>query len=80
MQQVQSPAAVASYIQQRHVEERKISQLHHQEDSRNASSLQQDNDSKLGRKGERPTVAQILEIGVQSTGQNWMDSQESVSR
>ena len=25
-------------------------------------------DSKLGRKGERPTVAQILEIGVSSTG------------
>ena len=33
-----------------------------------------DSDSKLGRKGERPTVAQILEIGVSSTGQNWMES------
>ena len=33
-----------------------------------------DSDSKLGRKGERPTVAQILEIGVSSTGQNWMDN------
>ena len=33
-----------------------------------SSQLGGGDDSKLGRKGERPTVAQILEIGVSSTG------------
>jgi len=32
-----------------------------------------DSDSKLGRKGERPTVAQILEIEVQAAEQTWME-------
>ena len=33
-----------------------------------------DSDSRLGRKGERPTVAQILEIGVAAATPDWMET------
>jgi len=38
-----------------------------------ANPRQAEADSKLGRKGERPTVAQLLEIGVNPAASAWLD-------